>query len=236
MQTETGLIKIIQEDENGERAVRVSCPGCGTPHPGRYFLAYNPSETQVPLGQPLFPVGMQAGLDDGQEPLLGPVPKSWNPGDRLQVRGPVGRGFELPATIHRLALAAFGATAARLLPLIPAAIQSGADIALFTHQSISPSSLPAAVEIHPLNALGESLSWAGFLAIDIPLEGLPNLRKILGLGPHERIPCQAEALVWTPMSCGATADCGACAVPSRKGNYRLACKDGPVFNLHELDW
>jgi NAD(P)H-flavin reductase len=37
------------------------------------------------------------------------------------------------------------------------------------------------------------------------------------------------------MPCSGLADCGVCAVPARRG-YKLACKDGPVFDLDELDW
>jgi hypothetical protein len=31
------------------------------------------------------------------------------------------------------------------------------------------------------------------------------------------------------------ADCGVCGVKGRRG-WRLACKDGPVFDLNDLEW
>jgi NAD(P)H-flavin reductase len=35
------------------------------------------------------------------------------------------------------------------------------------------------------------------------------------------------------MPCGGVADCGACAVETRLG-WKLACEDGPVFDLIDL--
>jgi len=145
-------------------------------------------------------------------------------------------GFHLPVDVHRLALAAFGGTTARLLPLLSLAIQSKADIAIFTNTTNQKGYLPTAVEIHPLSSLAENLSWASFLAIDIPLEKLPDLRSTLNLSPQDRIPTPTQVLIQVPMPCSGTADCGACAVPTRKAGYKLACKDGPVFDINELEW
>ena len=148
--------------------------------------------------------------------------------------GPLGSGFNVPPTIRRLALAVLGDTACRLLPVVNPALKSGADIAIFSTSPLPP--LPPAIEIHSLSALAENLAWSDFLAIEIPLEKLPMLREILRLDPHESLPCQAQALIATPMPCAGIGDCGTCAVPIRQGGYELACKDGPVFDLVALDW
>lgn len=236
MQIGTGIIKVIRLDGHGYRTARIECPDSLIPGPGKYIQVHNPDEADAPLGWPLFQGGIPGTLEDESTPFLGPIPPSWNPGMPVNLAGPIGHGFHLPPATRRLALAAFGDTAARLLPLIKPAIESGADIAIFTLTHQHPGSLPPAVEIHPLNALAGALSWADFAAIDIPLGALPGLRDTLKLGPHDHIPCRAEALVWTPMPCSALADCGACAVPTLKAKYRLACKDGPVFDVNDLDW
>jgi NAD(P)H-flavin reductase len=44
---------------------------------------------------------------------------------------------------------------------------------------------------------------------------------------------EAQVLVRTSIPCGGIADCGVCAVMT-KSNWKLACKDGPVFDLKEL--
>jgi dihydroorotate dehydrogenase electron transfer subunit len=90
-----------------------------------------------------------------------------------------------------------------------------------------------------LSALPELLNWADFIAIDLPLATLPDLRSRLGLNAgvdrHLHLHCPAQALVLSPMPCGGLAECGVCAVPSPRG-WKLACDDGPVFNLHEITW
>jgi len=44
---------------------------------------------------------------------------------------------------------------------------------------------------------------------------------------------EAQVLVVTPMPCGGLAECGVCAFTTRRG-WKMACKDGPVFDLSEL--
>jgi hypothetical protein len=43
----------------------------------------------------------------------------------------------------------------------------------------------------------------------------------------------AQVLVVTPAPCGGLAECGVCAVTTRRG-WKMACKDGPVFSLNEF--
>jgi dihydroorotate dehydrogenase electron transfer subunit len=149
------------------------------------------------------------------------------------MRGPLGRGFELPASTHRLVLAALGDSVARLLPLAAQAAQNGCAIALFADAPLP--SLPASYEAYPSSDLPESLVWADLLAIDLPLQHMVGLRKILGIATGALLPCPAQVLIHVPMPCAGLAECGACAVRTRRG-YQLACKDGPVFDLKHLEW
>ena len=71
--------------------------------------------------------------------------------------------------------------------------------------------------------------------VDLDLETLSRLRELLGLDSESQLSCQCQALVSTPMPCGTLADCGVCALLVRK-TWKLACKDGPVFNLNDLEW
>ena len=43
-------------------------------------------------------------------------------------------------------------------------------------------------------------------------------------------PGAGQALVTLPMPCGGLGECGACAVPIRRG-WKLACQDGPVLDV-----
>lgn len=237
MHYDTGIIRVIEIDGNGAIAALIDCPNTPAPTPGKYLLAYNPKDLASTASRVLFPVGLTAGLAGNGTPLLGPAPPSWGPGTSLRLRGPLGNGFKFPQSLRRLALAAIGGSGSRLLPLIPMALGSGADVTIFTDSpNLTGSPLPPAVEINPLSVLPENLPWANLLAVDIPLGMLPELRQILGLGPHERPPCQVQALISMPMPCGGLAECSACAVPTRRKGYKLACKHGPVFDLNQLDW
>ena len=237
MRTDTGKISLIQIEPDGKRAAQIDCNPRVIPRPGSYLLAHNPNEPEAVLGSVLFPVGMPAFMEDksGLGPLsVGPIPRTWHPGTILELRGPLGHAFNLPPAVRNLALIALGETAGRLLPLIPSALQSGTDIAVFSNAPLPP--LPPIIEIRSRKAIPEALVWADFLAIDLPLENILNLRPILQLDPHEYLPCPAQVLVSTPMPCAGIGECSVCAVPKQKKGYALTCKDGPVFNLNQLLW
>jgi hypothetical protein len=236
MQTDTGKISLIQIDPNGARAAQVDCGPKVLPGPGQYLQAVNPNEPEAVLGCSLFPVGTPSSLDETASRgaiSLGPIPRSWHPGTTLKLRGPLGHGFDVPA-VSRLALAALGDSASRLLPLIRPALDNNADIVILSAAPLP--SLPLAIEIQSLNALPESAAWADFLALDLPAEKLPSLRKHFKLGPHEYLSCPAQALITLPMPCAGIGECGVCAIPLQGKGYALACEEGPVFNLNQLDW
>jgi NAD(P)H-flavin reductase len=224
-----GRIIEISSDRAGQAAAWVACPRKAVPDPGQYLQAWSPTDVDAPLGTPLFP-----GQSSNQGFLaVAPIPPAWEPGTELYLRGPLGHGFRMPGAARRLALAAVGGSAARLLPLAHQGLQGEAAVALFTDAPLP--ALPTAMEAYPLSALPESLAWADFLALDLPVERLASLRGNLGLKPGERLPGPAQALVAAAMPCAGLAECGACAVPARRA-WKLACRDGPVFDLNDLDW
>jgi len=237
MQMDTGKISLIQIEPDGNRSARIDCDPRLIPNPGGYLMAHNPNEPEAVFGQVLFPVGLPASIegDSDKTPFnLAPIPRTWHPGTSLELRGPLGRAFSLPPAVRNLTLIALGESAGRLLPLISSALEKYADIAIVS--DVPLPQLPPIIEIHALNAISEAIAWADFLAIDMPLDNIPILRDTLRLGPHDYLPCPAQILVSTPMPCAGIAECGVCALPWRKKGYALACKDGPVFNLNQLQW
>ncbi len=224
---EAQVNEIIWQPQVG-RSARIACPATAVPAPGRYALAWALEDRDAPLAAPLFTA---LALEDGFI-AAPPIPTAWEPGMALALRGPLGRGFEPPAGLRRLALAAFGPGLARLGPLMDAALDQGGEVALFTDAPLP--ALPPAVEANPLAALPDALTWADFLAVEIPLAHLEKLSAHLGLDANARdLPCLAQALVVTAMPCAGVGACGACSLETRHG-WKLACEDGPVFPLADL--
>jgi Iron-sulfur cluster binding domain of dihydroorotate dehydrogenase B len=232
MRVYSARVTEVRLDPSGRRQAWIGCPPAAIPAPGQYSLACataEPDEQGEILHSPLFPgeIAIDGFL------TASPVPLSWEPGTSLELHGPLGHGFHQPENAQSIALAAFGDTPARLLPLVRPALDSNRAVALFSDGALPL--LPPALEAHPLSNLAEALPWADFIAVDLPGESLADLRRRLGLPLAARLQCPAQALIITPMPCGGVADCGACAVSARRG-WKLACKDGPVFDLETLNW
>ena len=219
-----GKVKEVRIDPSEQTSVWISCPKQAIPPPGRYVVA---NYAGAILGFPLF---LERITEDGFL-AAPPAPPGLEPGAALSLRGPLGRGFKLPAIAQRLALASFDLSAARLLSLAEQAIQIGAEVAIYCDSPLP--GLPSAMESAPLSALPEALPWADFLAIEIPLELLPTLRGHLGISNHGFLQCPGQALISAPMPCAGLAECGVCAVKTGRG-WKLCCKDGPVFDLHQV--
>jgi dihydroorotate dehydrogenase electron transfer subunit len=145
----------------------------------------------------------------------------------------LGRGFSLPNDARRLALAAFETGLSRLLPLAKQAMQQECAVTVFADPPLPD--LPPAIEVYPLEDLPEALAWADLMALDLRREFLPRLRDALDIRRGASLACPIEALIWTPMPCGGLGRCGACHMTA-PGGWKLACEDGPVFDIQHLDW
>ncbi len=216
--------KILERFLDERRAcARIACPQTLIPAPGQYLLAYNPASDDS-LAVPVF----SAGLSADSFLAASPLPSAWSPGVTLSLRGPLGRGFALPASARRVALAALDVTPAYLLGLIPKARAQGAAISLVCEGP--PEDIPSDVEIRPLAALAEICSWADYLALAASREEMRGWRERVRNGDQLNVTREAQALVVTPMPCGGLAKCGVCSVDVKRG-LELACEDGPVFDL-----
>jgi hypothetical protein len=230
MRTAKAFVNEIYLDRR--RAARFACHPTLIPAPGQYVLAQAQSEPDAPLAVPVF----SAGPCPGGFYAAPPLPADWQPGTRLSIRGPLGKGFQLPASSRFIALAAFTQNPARLLALTQQALAQNAAIILLTNDP--PDGLSAAIEISPLSALPETLHWADYLALDLPRDALPAALKLIVTVSYSGI---GQALIETHLPCGGMGECGICAVSTSTGSvhslpkgYKLACKDGPVFDLKTL--
>lgn len=211
--------------ENGLCQARISCPVDLVPAPGQYLLAGDGSDSPLPV--PLFstestPSGFIASA---------PIPETWTPGTEITLRGPLGHRFALPASARRVALVPFEDSPARLKILIQPALDQGAGVVLVSDSD--GERLPDEVEVQPFSALDEVLDWADYIALDVLRENLTGLRERLGGRNQVLVKGEAQVFVHAPVLCGGIAECGVCAV-NLKSSWRLACKDGPVFDLGEI--
>ena len=204
---------------------RILCPPELIPAPGQYVLAHA-SASGDPLAVPVF---FSDSAPNGFLAAPG-LPSTWTPGTKLNLRGPLGHGFSIPAAARKVALIAFDESPERLRGLIPIAFKLGAEVVLVS--DVAANDLPEAVEVQPLQALSEICQWADFAAFDVSRENLPGLRERLKAGNStlSESKGQAQILIRAPMPCGAVAECGVCAVNIRN-EWKLICKDGPVFEF-----
>lgn len=213
-----GTILEFHLEPDGRRTPWIACDSRTVPGAGEYLLADAPADPDALLPEPLF---LQQKDEQGflAAPLPDALPAQWDLGTELRLRGPLGKGFTLPANTRNLALAAAGDTNARLLPLLAGVPNA----AFFTRRPAHE--LPTHVEVQPLEALPEAFAWADFTVVDLPIQKTDQLSELLG----GRRP-NGQVLIASPMPCGGLADCGVCAVKAGK-KYRLLCKDGPVLDL-----
>ncbi len=217
------VIETILED--GQRLARISCLTNLIPSAGQYLLASDASDSPLPV--PLY------YTDSAPEGFIAapPIPEAWMPGMQISLRGPLGRGFALPAFARKIALIAFDDAPLRLRGLIRPALKQGAAVVLVS--DFAADNLSDEVEAQPLSALQDVLAWADFAAFDVARVNLFELREKLGMMKQAQAACEAQVLIRTAVPCGGVADCGVCGV-SLKSGWQLACKDGPVFDLREI--
>jgi hypothetical protein len=185
-----------------------------------------------PLATPIFSAASPpTPVEEGRPGFWAapPIPDTLLPGTQIHLRGPLGRGFGPPPDARRLALAALGENASRLLALVSPSLLGDRSVVLFG-DFFEYLPLPAAIEAYPWENLPESLNWADYLALDLSIERFSELDRILGFDAKPRAGPIVEALLETPMPCGGLAACGICTV--RLGSkLLLACEEGPVFRI-----
>jgi len=222
--------------------------------PGRFVLA----DLGGYLRTPLFPAHLETGSFNVLVPPDHPA-AALRPRARVDLIGPLGQGFEVPAAARRLLLVADTPHLPVLLPLTrqkPSETRfSGKNLVSFsvalllsapTAAELYPIQLlPTALEVHAVTTDGSAghrgsaldlfpdlVRWADCVCIAGEPATYPALAEIVRnvrVGPAKRF---AQALVVPPMACGVGA-CQGCAVPVAHGT-KLACTNGPVFDLLEL--
>lgn len=159
------------------------------------------------------------------------------PGDRLSVLGPLGRGFDFPDGAKSAVLISGGLGVAPM----PLAARDAAAAGLrvtWVHGARTAEELCTEWK-------GDAVIWAtddgsrGFKGTAVAAASEAGL--VLACGPNRMLAAVAErwpdaqVAVETYMGCG-TGVCLGCAVPLVRGGYDRACKEGPVYRAADVDW
>ncbi|MPZ24697.1 MAG: dihydroorotate dehydrogenase electron transfer subunit [Dehalococcoidia bacterium] len=168
-------------------------------------------------------------------------------GDQVFTHGPLGRGFEIRESSSNLLLVAGGIGIAPLAWLAEEGVRRGKNVTLLlgarNASLVYPAELlPPEVEIvvstddgsagrHGLvsEAFAEYLMWCDQAFACGPN---PMFRALAEVRRQSGVRKPAQILMEERMCCG-TGICYSCAVFTRKG-VRLVCKDGPMFEIHEV--
>lgn len=169
------------------------------------------------------------------------------PGMRLTVIGPLGRPAALRPGVRQVLLAGEGIGVAPLVWLADEATARGRDVTLVQAatteaQLYPPDLLPAEVEI--VSVVGEAAGGPDRLiaALDGYVPWADQVIAAVDPSRHRPLAATLQARLWRkscsvlltpPMPCG-TGLCGGCAVEMRRGGWKLACVDGPVFELRDV--
>jgi len=207
-------------------SARIECPPALIPAPGQYLHAHAPA-SDLPLPASVF---LYDSLPNGFR-AAPPLMPAWTIGTRLNLRGPLGHGFDLPVSARKIALVALDSSPARLHGVMSIALEQNLEVVLVGDSTAQ--GLPEAVEVQPLQALNEVCKWADTIVLDASRENLNQLKEMLGGLERVAAVHDAQILIHTPMPCGALAECGVCAVATQHA-WKLICKDGPVFFLKDV--
>lgn len=217
--------------EYGQLAAEITCQDEFVIQPGQYLSITTPDFTgTIPdICHPIHP---------STQPLqIWPLPTDCTPGQEIILRGPMGHGFHIPDTVTKVCLIAWDHYPIRLLSILRQALQDQKEIILVWDaitQGVDTSSIPGDVEILPIQNIGDAIQWAEYIGMDCPAQNLPGMAKYKPDLQQRASTCPTQLLVSTSMPCLGIAECGICAVKTKKG-YKLACKDGPVFDYLDLD-
>jgi len=200
--------------------------------PGQYLAASSSTDQDDQIPHSLF---IEQSMEN-EISICSPAPQKWYPGQEITFRGPLGNGFRVPKILNHLALIGLDEHPGRLMTLVNVVSNQNVDIVIagdFISNPVIIRDIPATAELTKLDHLDDLFNWADYIAMDVPLSRIQELGEILCRPSAQLRRGDIQVLVYTSMPCAGIAECGICAVKTIKG-YKLACQDGPVFNLKDI--
>ena len=168
-------------------------------------------------------------------------------GDVVDVLGPMGNGYTVHLNAERLLLIGAGWGISPLVALAEQQVARGKAVTLLAGASMASAHYPAAwlpPEVEVVYATDDGSLGKQGSVVDLAPEYWAWADAVYACGPFALYQFLArvaaaqwpekpvQALAESPMACGMGA-CFSCAVETKRG-VRLACKDGPRFDLKDL--
>ncbi|MDP3150171.1 MAG: dihydroorotate dehydrogenase electron transfer subunit [Ignavibacteria bacterium] len=173
-------------------------------------------------------------------------------GETIDVMGPLGNGFYLNDDFDKAIIVAGGIGAAPFPFLIKELVKSGKEISCFTGGRTKDDCITYEMKNVSIATDDGSLGFKGNVVellaskIDPPERGKNDKIKIFGCGPNAMLKAlqkfcisnniDGDISTESSMACG-FGICQGCPVESttNKDKYLLVCKDGPVFNVKDIE-
>jgi dihydroorotate dehydrogenase electron transfer subunit len=157
-------------------------------------------------------------------------------GDMLDLLAPLGNAIEFDVNARHVLLIGEGTRVVRLIALAHDAVTQAREVVLVNRgENIFPAHLLSPeIEYRTDDALSaELIAWADAIVASGSDELYRALADTIRVARYRLEQGFARVIVDVPMPCGAGA-CYACAVETARG-VRLACADGPAFDLATLE-
>jgi len=251
---------VVQVDRLTSEHVRINLhmPGGFEGRPGQFVMVRS-WNTYDPLLPRPFSIHRFLDSGDGFELLIKIRGRgteylaSLKPGDSVEILGPLGNGFDIPARARRIALVARGIGVAPMLALAEDAIQKGVEVFTFL-SARSRDSLVCADELQSLSASAYVLTddqpeASGRLVTDQLVEAaaLHGIDAVYVCGSNRLTRAVAQLAVESgipgyvslesAMACG-VGWCKGCVCktyePNKEARYSCVCSDGPVFDVRQV--
>jgi dihydroorotate dehydrogenase electron transfer subunit len=210
-------------------------------HPGQLALVRDPATIDPYLRRKAWLYQVNGERVTFTLSTCDPLVSLWRTGDTLDLLGPVGRTLEFAANARHVLLIGEGTRVAPLFPIAQQAIQENRAVVLFSRTDskgdVFPAHLlPPEIEYHTGGDLpgAELVTWADAIVASGSEQLYSELKDIIRAARYRLERGLARVLFDEPTPCG-TGACYACAVKTARG-VRLACVDGPAFDLMDWGW
>jgi dihydroorotate dehydrogenase electron transfer subunit len=231
--------------------LRLQAADLATASPGQFVHIRTTSSFDPLLRRPM---SIYLIHDDGVSILIRDVGRgsaliaNTQPGQVLDVMGPLGKPFELRSGEQRLLMVGGGYGVAPLLGLAGNALEDSRHVVMLVGAASAPfvfpnERVPGDIEYRPATMDG-SIGHRGLVTELIP-EYLDQIDCVYACGPTAMLQAVHTACLGRPrarvevsmeqqMGC-AMGVCLGCVIPTSAG-YQRVCRDGPVFDASAVQW